>query len=70
MASPINDRVRKHREAIRLVGLRLVQLWVPDTRQPSFAALCREQSASLLNDPQEIEMLELIEVTSDHKGWR
>ena len=70
MASPINDRVRKHREAMRLAGLRLVQLWVPDTRQPSFAALCREQSASLLNDPQETEMLELIEVTSDHKGWR
>ena len=70
MASPINDRVRKHREAMRLAGLRLVQLWVPDTRQLSFAALCREQSASLLNDPQEIEMLELIEVTSDHKGWR
>ena len=70
MASPINDRVQKHREAMRLAGLRLVQLWVPDTRQLSFAALCREQSASLLNDPQEIEMLELIEVTSDHKGWR
>jgi hypothetical protein len=70
MASPINDRVRKHREAMRLAGLRLAQLWVPDTRQPSFAALCREQSASLLNDPQETEMLDLIEVTSDHKGWR
>ena len=70
MASPINDRVRKHREAMRLAGLRLVQLWVPETRHPSFAALCREQSARLLNDPQETEMLELIEVTSDHKGWR
>ena len=70
MITPTNDRVRKHREAMRLAGLRLAQLWVPDTRQPSFSALCREQSASLLNDPQETEMLELIEVTSDHKGWR
>ena len=69
MASQTNDPVRKHREAMRLVGLRLVQLWVPDTRQPSFAVLCRVQSARLLNDPQETEMLELIEVTSDHKGW-
>ncbi len=68
MAIPTNDRVKKHREAMRLAGLRLVQLWVPDTRQPSFAALCREQSARLLNDPQETEMLELIEVVSDHKG--
>ncbi len=55
---------------MRLAGLRLVQLWVPDTRQPSFAALCREQSASLLNDPKEVEILELIEVNSDHTGWR
>lgn len=68
MASHRNDRLRKHREAIRLAGLRLVQLWVPDTRHPSFATLCREQSARLLNDPQETEMLELIEVVSDHKG--
>jgi Protein of unknown function (DUF3018) len=65
MASQTNDRLRKHREAMRLV-----QLWVPDTRQPSFAALCREQSARLLNDPQESQMLELIEVNSDHTGWR
>ncbi len=70
MAIPTNDRVKKHREAMRLAGLRLVQLWVPDTRHPSFAALCREQSARLLNDHQETEMLELIEVISDHKGWR
>ncbi len=70
MATPTNDRVRKHREAIRLAGLRLVKLWAPDTRHPSFAAVCREQSARLLNDPQESQMLELIEVISDHKGWR
>ncbi len=55
---------------MRLAGLRLAQLWVPDTRQPSFAALCREQSARLANDPQETEILAWIEVNSDHTGWR
>jgi hypothetical protein len=70
MATPANDRLKKHPEAMRLAGLRLVQLWVPDTRQPSFAALCREQSAKLVNDLQETEILELIEVISDHNGWR
>ncbi len=70
MGSHRNDRLRKHREAVQLAGLRLAQLWVPDTRQPSFAALCREQSARLLNDPQESQMLELIEVNSGHTGWR
>ena len=70
MGTPTNDRVRKHREALRMAGLRPVQLWVPDTRQPSFAALCREQSARLANDPQEAEILEWIEEISDQKGWR
>ncbi len=70
MATPTNDRVRKHREALRMAGLRPVQLWVPDTRQASFAALCREQSARLTNDPQETEILQWIEDISDQKGWR
>ena len=70
MGTPTNDRVRKHREALRMAGLRPVQLWVPDTRRPSFAALCREQSAKLTKDPQETEILEWIEDISDQKGWR
>ena len=70
MATPTNDRVRKHREALRMAGLRPVQLWVPDTRQPSFAALCREQSARLSNDPLETEILDWIEAVSEQKSWR
>ena len=62
MATPTNDRVRKHRETLRMAGLRPVQLWVPDTRQASFAA-------KLANDPQEKEILEWIEDISDRKGW-
>ena len=69
MTATASDLTRKLREAMQLAGLPLVQLWAPDTRNPSFAALCRE-STKLLNDPQEIEMLGLIEVISDVKGWR
>ncbi len=68
MAPHRNDRLRKYREAIRLAVLRRVQGWVPNTRPPSLSTPCREQSARLLYDPQETEMLELIEVVSDHKG--
>ncbi len=39
-------RVRKHRDARRASGLRLVQLWVPDSRAPGFAEECRRQTAS------------------------
>ena len=40
----VNARIQKYRDAQRLAGLRLVQLWVPDTRRPDFAAECQRQS--------------------------
>lgn len=43
MASHVNQRVQKHREALRKAGLRPVQIWVPDTRRPDFAEECRRQ---------------------------
>ncbi|WP_295590633.1 antitoxin MazE family protein [uncultured Lamprocystis sp.] len=41
---PVNARVQKHRDALRMAGLRPVQIWVPDTRRPDFAEECRRQS--------------------------
>jgi len=40
----VNARVQKYRDAQRMTGLRLVQIWVPDTRRPDFAAECQRQS--------------------------
>lgn len=44
MPIPISERVQKHRKALRAAGLRPVQIWVPDTRHPGFAAECRRQA--------------------------
>jgi hypothetical protein len=44
MSTPVQQRVRKRREALRQAGLRPVQIWVPDTRRPGFAEECRRQS--------------------------
>jgi hypothetical protein len=44
MATPVSQRVRKRRDALRASGLRPVQIWVPDTRRPGFAEECRRQS--------------------------
>ena len=38
MPTPVSHRVRKRRDALRAAGLRPVQIWVPDTRRPGFAA--------------------------------
>jgi hypothetical protein len=40
----VNSRVQKHRDALRMAGLRPVQIWVPDTRRPDFAQECRRQA--------------------------
>jgi len=42
--TPVSQRVRKRRDALRAAGLRPVQIWVPDTRRPDFAAECRRQA--------------------------
>lgn len=42
--TPVNARVQKHRDALRMAGLRPVQIWVPDTRRSDFAQECRRQS--------------------------
>ena len=44
MASPVTARVQKRRDVMRAAGLRPIQIWVPDTRRPSFAEECRRQS--------------------------
>ena len=44
MATPGAVRVQKRRSALRMAGLRPVQIWVPDTRRPDFAAECKRQS--------------------------
>jgi hypothetical protein len=44
MPTPVSERVQKRRDTLRAAGLRPVQIWVPDTRRPGFAAECRRQS--------------------------
>jgi hypothetical protein len=41
------DRVREHRQRLRALGLRPVQIWVPDVRAPEFAAEAHRQSAAI-----------------------
>jgi len=56
-----NDRMKEYRGRQRAAGLRLIQLWVPDTRSPKFAAECRRQARTMRGDAAEAEALEFIE---------
>ena len=57
----VSERMRGYRARKQASGLRLIQLWVPDTRSKRFAAECRRQCRLLKGDPAEAETLEFIE---------
>jgi hypothetical protein len=59
------ERMKGYRARKQASGLRLIQLWVPDTRSKRFAAECRRQSLLLKGDPAETETLDFIERVAD-----
>jgi hypothetical protein len=71
MVTPVAIRVQKRRDALRKAGLRPVQIWVPDTRRPGFAAECQRQSQlACLSDSADAEMMEFLDdALSDVDGW-
>jgi DNA-binding LacI/PurR family transcriptional regulator len=60
------DRVQGYRERLRLQGLRPIQIWVPDTRSPAFAAEAHRQSAAVAASPHELDDQAFIDAISDH----
>lgn len=64
------SRVQKHRAAMRAAGLRLVQIWVPDTRGEGFAEECRRQSLVVKGDHHEREVLDWLERVADIDSWK
>ena len=70
-ATSVNERVQKHRSSLRMAGLRPVQIWVPDTRQPDFAQECRRQSRLIAQADQADQELPLFmdESLADLDGW-
>jgi hypothetical protein len=69
MGSTTQERVHKHRAALRAAGLRPMQIWVPDTRRAGFAEECRRQSLALHDDSQERETLDWLAAAADAAGW-
>lgn len=67
----ITERVRKHRDMLRMSGLRPVQIWVPDTRRPNFAEECRRQSRLVAKaDKADTAMQQFMaESLADVDGW-
>jgi len=71
MATPVAERVQKRRNALRMAGLRPIQIWVPDTRRPGFAEECQRQSKLASQaDRADVDMMDFMDqALSDVDGW-
>ena len=60
----VAKRMRGYHARMQAAGLRLIRLWVPDTRSRRFAAECRHQSRLLRGDAAETDALQFIARTA------
>jgi len=64
MPTPVNQRVRRRRDALRASGLRPVQIWVPDTRRAGFAEECRRQAkATAAADAEDRDLIDFLDAS-------
>jgi hypothetical protein len=61
------EKVKSYRARMRAKGLRLVQIWVPDTRSPRFLAEARRQGRAVANSALENEDQAFIDAVSDRE---
>jgi Protein of unknown function (DUF3018) len=72
--SPVNperkapcDKLRAERQRLRRVGLRPIEIWVPDVNSPEFAAEAHRQSLLIANSPHAKEDQDWVDAVSDWK---
>jgi len=62
--TPTSERVSAYRERMREQGLRLIQVWVPDVRDPDFSSEAHQQSLSVASSSQSADDQEFIDTIS------
>ena len=62
---PSRDKVRRYRERMRALGLRPIQIWVPDTRNAAFAEEAHRQSLAVAQSQNAISDQDFIDAISD-----
>ena len=65
---PSRVKVREHRERLRARGLRPIQIWVPDVREPSFRSEAHRQSLAVAASAHAREDQAFIEAVSDREN--
>jgi len=65
-----SERMSARRKRLRALGLRPVQYWVPDLRDPKVRADLLRQGKLLARHPENDPIDEWIEAVYDTSGWR
>jgi short-subunit dehydrogenase involved in D-alanine esterification of teichoic acids len=65
MPSSVRHRVQTHRSQLRAMGLRPIQIWVPDVRSPAFKEEARRQSRAVAVSPDAAETMDFLEDIQD-----
>lgn len=66
----VRERVRRHRERLRAQGMRPIQVWVPDLRDPARAAQLRRDVAALARHPSDAEGNAFLDAAlNEIEGW-
>jgi hypothetical protein len=65
MPSSVRHRVQTHRAQLRAMGLRPIQIWVPDVRSPAFKEEARRQSRAVAASPDAAETMDFLEDVQD-----
>ena len=66
-SKPSRQKVREHRARLRALGLRPIQIWVPDVNAPNFRAEAHRQSLAVANSPGESADQAFIDAISDRE---
>jgi hypothetical protein len=64
------QRMAARRERLRAQGLRPVQHWVPDLRDPKVLADLRRQAKLMAQHPENAEIDDWIEAVYDWDAWK
>jgi len=64
------DTASRYRARMREQGLRPIQVWVPGTRSPKFAAECRRQSMAVARGPEDDVESFLEAAAQELDGWK
>ena len=59
------EKVRSYRERMRAMGLRQIQVWIPDTRSEAFSAEAHRQSVAVAHSPRSRDDQAFIDAAPD-----